>query len=189
MTDNIIIFQDMTTKEIKTGIEKEIFKTQNRKEMQAPASKRLKSEIWDTFHEIIHIESNKVLKYNFFCSKCEAVVTTRKKNVQISESTKKRNVANGNSQLSRHKCVKSQTQLNHHYDEFEFTNTDNEAIKTAFSSFVAVDMRPFSAIENTGFKNVCRTMFHLGQKYTQKSVSNKNFDDVLLKRTAVCSTC
>lgn len=49
--------------------------------------------------------------------------------------------------------------------DLDFDSKDNETIKDAFSSFISVDMRSFSSIENTGFINVCKTMYDLGRKY------------------------
>lgn len=190
------IFQDMTPIELKAGIESKIFRTQSRicKEKNGHVAKKLKSDIWNVFHEIVHIESSKVVEYSFFCSKCNTVVTNKKKNVQITPSMNKSEISNGNTPLLRHICAQLQggTQSNSTITRymnsskvFKFNDTDKEAIKTSFSSFVSIDMRPFSAVENVGFRNVCKTMFDLGQKYAHQNVLQENFDNLLLKRTAV----
>lgn len=60
----------MTVSEVKAEIQNKTLKTPSRicKEVNSNPPKRLKSNIWNVFHEIVHIESAITLEHTFFYS-------------------------------------------------------------------------------------------------------------------------
>lgn len=95
---------------------------------------KIRSNVWNKFHEIFSTETKQKIDNFFFCTKCLDVVD----NFYKDSSTHR---------LARHVCFSN----NNIVDESNLPNSSNkldtESLKLASVHFVVKDLRPFCAIE------------------------------------------
>ena len=62
--------------------------------------------------------------------------------------------------------------------------TDVAALRTSLAYFYAADLRPFSAVQGSGFQHLAQTLIGIGSKY-----GNISAKDILPSRTTVAEVC
>lgn len=125
--------------------------------------KRCRSKIWARFHEIREVATNKLIENFYYCLKCEAVL--------FSSSS------DGNTNaFHRHQCFDSDEEMGatkkrktNNENHILVKDDDKLALKIASAKFVAVDLRPYHAIDCQGLLDLCSAAMKFGQKYPSAS--------------------
>lgn len=155
-----VLLTDHSLKQIQELYEKGELKCRSR--LSLPKSKRFKSTVWQTFHELYDKDSIAV-PYDFFCIQCKKIISCRPGERKSSNKLEIK-------PLIRHTCETSaESRLENYFKSTKIINVhsnDIEESKHAFTKFVALDMRPVFAIEGAGLRNLCKTFFEMGQKYS-----------------------
>lgn len=126
-------------------------------------SKRITSDVWDSFVMLVNRDTNNIINGWVQCVKCNRYTP-------YNGSTTTR--------LKSHRCDKPQRNLMSFYvsspsspssalskNRIQFSKYDKEMIREAAVKFVAKDIRPFYAIEGEGLIDLCTSMVMIGQNY------------------------
>lgn len=134
------------------------------------SSRKVKSEVWLLFHEIVDTSNSKVISNFVRCSKCN----------EFQEY-------NGSSttQLNRHKCSKPQQTLDLFVksNKTKIKEEDFEKVKNACVKFITKDIRPYYAVEGDGFFDLMICMINIGMKYPY--ISESEIEKLIPSRNTV----
>lgn len=123
------------------------------------------SEVWKTFCLLLNIETHETVKGWAQCILCQ-------------EFAKYNGVTT--SGLKAHKCEKTQRDLTSFFEpsssssstKITFTKNDFNVIRDATIKFVAKDIRPISAIDGRGIRDLIYEMVSIGIKYPKITISD-----------------
>lgn len=128
----------------------------------------LSAKIWNLFFNIIDDNDNIVADY-VACSKCKKVYYYRS--------------SDGNAPLRRHMETHNNDAAQSSLDDFlerptkKFTKRDRDTTKSAATSFIVSDVRPFEAVAGTGLITLLVWFSHLGYRYGP--LSSDDVTDIL----------
>lgn len=134
---------------------------------------RHRSTVWQKFHEIYSKNTNEIVKYFYFCVSCEHVVP----NLSSDSNTNR---------LIRHKCSNEIENYPLKEEKTNFSKLEKETVKAAAANFVALDLRPYAAIEGEGLFDLCYAVLKLGQK--NRKMQRSDLKSILPSRNTVRST-
>lgn len=135
-------------------------------------SGKVTSEVWKSFHVVgIKINGEEVMTNFAKCKKCSGYV-------QFYGST--------TTQLKRHRCENTQPQINEYMQNRSHTNisqNDITEIHNAASKFIALDIRPFSAVDGDGLRTLVWTVAKIARKY--RNLTDKDIERLIPHRSTV----
>lgn len=136
------------------------------------SEKRLTSNVWLSFNEIVDKSNNKVISNFVECIKCNSFAQYN----GISTT-----------QLLRHVCLKKQRNLDFFLskNKCEIAHEDKAKITNACVKFISKDLRPYYAVEGEGLIDLLKSMVNIGRKYS--FISDSDIEKIIPSRNTVKS--
>lgn len=143
----------MSLNEIRQKIKDNVYTTKG-KFVDGNVSKRFKSPIWSVCDEIWN-ENNEKLPNAIYCVKCQNVFKYDAR-------------SNGTTQILNHGCLKDSNSLKITgfgvAKNVAISSIDMQKIKDSAVAFVSKDLRPFEALNGTGFHQMIKMCVQIGAK-------------------------
>lgn len=132
--------------------------------------KKSSSDVWNKFHEIRTYGTNELVKYFFFCVKCERVVYNPSIDGNINY-------------LRRHSCTSNNNTKTAKQPKLVIPESEKEKLRFSGAKFVARDLRPYSAIEGAGLLDLCGACMEFGQR--NRRATKEDLFSAMPSRTTV----